>query len=164
VKIGDDVKAAEKPAGDFEPLPPGTYSVQIHEAKEGATSFGSPYVEVKAEILEGESKGRLVWDKWYLTEKALPYTLLRFEALGVDVDSIRGLDLQDYAQKILGWRNARIKTSLRDYTDTDPVTGDPRTRQFVDVKWWEADPERPNKPFEREGAIVAPTTSVDIPF
>lgn len=53
-----------EPNVGFEPLPEGKYQAVIVESEMKATKAGTgKYLELKMEVIEGEMKGRAVWDR-----------------------------------------------------------------------------------------------------
>ena len=64
----------EEKSGSFEALPQGNYNVGIKEVELKDTKAGTgKYVSVMLEIIEGEYKGRKLWDNWNIknpSEKA----------------------------------------------------------------------------------------------
>jgi Protein of unknown function (DUF669) len=74
-EAGDDwrfVAADAKPIGD--PVPAGTYVVQIAEMEVGRTKEAElPKWKVEFEIIAGEQKGRRVFKHYVLSEKARPF-------------------------------------------------------------------------------------------
>lgn len=53
-----------EPAGSFEPLPAGKYVALIADSEHKTTKAGTgEYVELKLEVIDGEHKGRLVFDR-----------------------------------------------------------------------------------------------------
>jgi hypothetical protein len=56
--------ATQVPPGSFDPLPPGRYPAVIVASEMKATKTGTGnYLEVVLEVIEGEHKGRRLWDR-----------------------------------------------------------------------------------------------------
>ena len=74
-----------KAAGDFGPLPPGTYVCHISKG-ELATSRRklTPCYTVTFSVIEGEFVGRLLWHEIWLTDAAKPQAKRDFEKLGIN--------------------------------------------------------------------------------
>jgi len=52
-----------EPMGEFTPLPPGKYLMAITESSEETTKAGTgKYLKLKLEVLEGDAKGRIVFN------------------------------------------------------------------------------------------------------
>ena len=64
-KLNDTFDASQvDPAKPNEPLPPGDYPVQIIQSEMRVTKAGTgQYLWLEMEILDGEAKGRKLWDR-----------------------------------------------------------------------------------------------------
>lgn len=84
---GDKLRAAwgdTKAAGDFEPLPNGTYVARIVAGELGMSRTNStPGYKLTFKVLEGEHAGRQFWHDVWLTEAALPMAKRDLAKLGV---------------------------------------------------------------------------------
>ena len=67
----NDFDATEvEPMGEFAPLPAGKYLMAITESEEKETKSGDgKYLSLKLEVLEGDSKGRIVFTNLNLKNK-----------------------------------------------------------------------------------------------
>lgn len=54
--------AAVEPAQDFEPVPAGEYMVIITDSEMRATRAGGEMLSLTHQVIEGEFKGRLIWE------------------------------------------------------------------------------------------------------
>ena len=76
----NDVKAA----GDFGPLPPGTYVCHIANGETGESRVKeTPCYKLTFRVLEGEFTGRLLWYEIWLTEAAKPQAKRDFDKLNI---------------------------------------------------------------------------------
>lgn len=68
--------ANTKPAPDTDkPIPPGEYVCDLTDGTAFEAKTGTPGYKVTLKVKEGAFAGRLVWHDFYLSEKALPYTM-----------------------------------------------------------------------------------------
>lgn len=73
-----------KPAPDTDkPIPAGLYVCELLDGSAFETRTGTPGYKVTLKVREGEFAGRLVWHDFYLSEKALPYTLRALARIGI---------------------------------------------------------------------------------
>ena len=76
--------AATKPAPDTDkPIPPGEYVCDLIDGAGFEARTGTPGFKVTLKVKEGDSAGRLVWHDFYLSEKALPYTMRALARIGI---------------------------------------------------------------------------------
>lgn len=76
--------ANTKPAPDTDkPIPPGDYVCDLIDGAAFEARTGTQGFKVTLKVREGELAGRLVWHDYYLTEKALPYTLRALAKIGI---------------------------------------------------------------------------------
>jgi hypothetical protein len=102
-----DVKPA---AADFEPLPEGTYKVEITNAeivKSQQTDDDMLKLELTLTASEDEYSGRKVWQYLTFGEKSLSITAQQVKSLmlaaGWDEDQLDELDIdEDWCQEMLG--------------------------------------------------------------
>jgi hypothetical protein len=59
--------ASAEAAGEYEPLPPGDYDVEVFAGKLGENRNGTPLYKLTLEVTAGEFTGRRVWHDVYLT-------------------------------------------------------------------------------------------------
>lgn len=69
-----------------EMVDPGTYRARIREVESFESRSGTPGIGVTFEVDAGPFKGGRVRDTVWLSDKALPFALGRFEAAGVKLD------------------------------------------------------------------------------
>lgn len=76
--------ANTKPAPDIDnPIPPGEYACDLTDGSAFEAKTGSPGYKITLKVKEGEFAGRLVWHDFYLSEKALPYTMRALAKIGI---------------------------------------------------------------------------------
>ena len=76
----NDVKAA----GDFGPIPPGTYVCHIAKGELAKSKLKqTPCYTLTFSVIEGDFTGRLLWHEIWLTELAKPQAKRDFEKLGI---------------------------------------------------------------------------------
>ncbi len=75
--------ATTEAAGDFAPLPAGTYSTRILSGELSKAATGTPGYKLCFRVLEGEHAGRLLWHDIWLTAPALPMAKRDLAKLGV---------------------------------------------------------------------------------
>ncbi|MFO0851818.1 MAG: hypothetical protein U0871_25120 [Gemmataceae bacterium] len=75
---------ATEAAGDYDPLPRGTYTAVAVSGGRTTAATGTPGYTVEFRITDGPHAGRRVWKTWYLTQAALPYTKKGLAKLGLD--------------------------------------------------------------------------------
>jgi hypothetical protein len=100
MKLKFDVSAsdpAKATGSNFEPPPAGTYNCRIDETTMGTTRKGDQMITAVYEIIDGQHKGKKLWDRIVLT-KAAEWKLDQFlQALGVASSKKRKgvLDLEE---------------------------------------------------------------------
>jgi hypothetical protein len=70
-------------AGDFAPLPTGTYTAHVQSLAFFKARSGTPGVKLEFRVCEGEHVGRHVWFDLWLTAAALPQTKRDCAKLGI---------------------------------------------------------------------------------
>jgi hypothetical protein len=71
-------------AKDMVPLPRGTYRCRIVDGEFIEAKSGTKGYQLAFAVIDGEHKGRRVWDTCWLTPAALPMSKQRLSKLGVD--------------------------------------------------------------------------------
>jgi hypothetical protein len=81
-------------AGEFEPLPSGTYECHIHSAELFNAKTGTPGVKVQFRVCDGEHVGRCVFHDCWLTEPAMPGTKRDLAKLAItDIEQLDNIDI-----------------------------------------------------------------------
>ena len=73
-----------KDAGEFTPIPEGSYIVEIQSAEEDETKKGDDRLNLRLRVAAGEHEGAVVFDRFHFSPRALPRLKLLLKALGVD--------------------------------------------------------------------------------
>lgn len=71
-------------AGDFEPIPAGTYEARLVEGKLFQSRQGTPGYKMMFEIADGEHAGRRCWHDLWITPAALAMTKRDLAKLGLN--------------------------------------------------------------------------------
>lgn len=103
-----------EPLSGGEMIEPGNYTARIREAKE--TESSTPGLNVVFEVDAGPQKGAKVRDTVWMTAKALPYALGRFEAAGV---KLTGQTDSDALCRALIGKRVEIIVRPDEWTDRD---------------------------------------------
>lgn len=74
-------------ATSFEPLPEGTYTVRLTDVEARQSAKGNPNWSWTYEVVDGEFKGRRLWDNTSLVEAAHWRLKQVFDAYGVPADT-----------------------------------------------------------------------------
>jgi hypothetical protein len=142
-----------KAAGDFGPVPRGEYECHVTRGElESSRTNRTPGYKIEFTILDGEFKGRKLWQDCWLTPAALPQTKRDLAKLGITTPE------QMEALVPRGIR-CRVRVVLR---KDDDGTERNRIRSFdvIGIDTPEAGPFAP-KP---EGDAAEPTGEVDPSF
>lgn len=101
-----------KAAGEFAPLPGGTYAAHLDAADLHQSKGGTPGVKLVFKVCEGEHTGRLLFADLWLTPAALPQTKRDCIKLGItSPDQLDGLEIEP------GRIRCKLRVTLR--TDDD---------------------------------------------
>lgn len=96
---------------DFEPLPQGTYHVEIEEAVIDV-SRDPASVKWQYKVTDGDYLNRKLWKRNYMTPKALPFLKQDLNALGVKVE--KASHLPEALEQLLG-KSVEVAVSHRTY-------------------------------------------------
>ena len=76
--------AGTAPAADTSrPLPAGEYVCDLTDGRLGASRNDTPYYKVELRVREVAHAARRVWHDYYLTPKALPYSMAALGKIGI---------------------------------------------------------------------------------
>ena len=143
-----DVPDAEE--GNFEPMPPGKYHVQVESAETKYDKNGKEYFNVKYKITEGEFAGRFVWDGVFFSEKSLGrLKLIASRLLGIKPLSKIMITTDMFTDKTC-W----LELIQEDYTDK---TGKMKRKNSVPFGGYLSDKEENDTP-------ETPKDQDDLPF
>jgi hypothetical protein len=133
------------PAPDADkPIPPGTYVCELVGGEPFEARTGTPGFKVTLKVKDGLFAGRLVWHDFYLSEKALPYTMRALGKVGVtDLDQLdEGLPAGLVVK-------ARVVVNKRDSGDE---RNEVRTWELVEVNPAAPSPTAPPPPAAATGS------------
>ncbi len=83
--------AATEAAGDFKPLPGGTYTARIISGELSKAKTGTPGYKLAFRVLDGAHTGRQFWHDIWLTPAALPMAKRDLAKIGVQtLDQLEG--------------------------------------------------------------------------
>ena len=149
------VQAAPDP--EIELIEPGTYPVTIIEASHSASAVkGTPCIKVKCEVASGSSKGRVLFDSWWLTPGAKGMLIGRFKSVGLDLNALP----PSFAPAQLIGRRALVQVEHEEY-----VTDAGREGKSARIRRWSTDPDANNDTSVASDPL-APTAPVedDLPW
>lgn len=94
-------------AGEFTPIPAGTYTCRIASAELNTSKQNqTPSYCLKFQVCEGEFSGRLCWHDLWLTAGALPATKRDLQKLGI-------VSLEQLESPLPRWIICRVRLALR---------------------------------------------------
>lgn len=70
---------------DFSPIPPGRYLCRLVEIEESKTQHDDEMWNLRFEVIEGEHRGRVVFDRLVFSQAALKRVKLICSRMGIDV-------------------------------------------------------------------------------
>lgn len=97
-------------SGGFEPLPPGTYRGEIKNVDERTTRAGDPMWHLDIKVLQGEHRGRHVFDNLFFSKSGLRRVKNVGKQLGLPVEGTSELRPSD----LVGLR-VRVIVELEEY-------------------------------------------------
>lgn len=95
-------------AGDFAPLPAGTYEAHVESVQLFNAKTGTPGVKIQFRVCDGEHIGRFVWHDAWLTPAALPQTKRDCAKMGLTT-----LDQLENANVLPGRIRCKLRVALR---------------------------------------------------
>lgn len=87
-----------EPAQSFDPVPPGDYLVHIKDSEMADTKTGGQMLKLTLEILDGQYKGRLVWDRLNLVNNNPQAVEIAYRTLSAICHAAGVIDCQDSSQ------------------------------------------------------------------
>lgn len=102
---------------DFSPLPDGKYLCQASEIEEATTQYDDEMWKLKFEVVEGEHKGRFIFDNLVFSEAALKRAKLICSRLGLDVSGEVEL-----TPSMLKGRRCYLSVLTEEYEDSEGKT------------------------------------------
>ena len=116
----------------FTPLPEGTYPCRLVDVDESTTRSGDPMWKLTWRVLDGEYRGRRIFDTISFSERALKRTQHVLFVLGLDV----GGKVDLVPEMILG-RDCLVAVAIEDFVD---ATGGTRSHNKVPFTGYRALP------------------------
>ena len=104
-----DVDMTQQGGGNYDPIPEGDYVLKALDAENKETSSGGEMIKVKFEVVEGDFKGRWIWQNFNTVNKSE-----KAQNIG--------------RQQLVAWAIAAGKP---DVDDTDKLIGRPFTATVV---------------------------------
>jgi hypothetical protein len=99
---------------DFSPLPDGKYLCQVSEIEEATTQYDDEMWKLKHEVIEGEHKGRFIFDNLVFSSAALKRAKLICSRLGLDVSGEVEL-----TPSMLKGRKCYVSVLTEEYEDSE---------------------------------------------
>ena len=99
---------------DFQPLPDSDYLCRLSEIEEASTTQGDEMWKLRFEVIEGEHKGRYLFDNLVFSEAAMKRAKLICSRLGLDVSG--ELDL---TPGMIEGRTCYVTTEVEEYEDNE---------------------------------------------
>ena len=132
----DDIWNSTKAAGDFKPLPRGSYVCHATKGElESSRQRGTPGYKIEFTVIEGEFSDRKLWHDCWLTAAALPQSKRDLKKLGISSPEQMELPLP---------RWIRCKVTVLVVKDDDGIERNKvRTFEVIGFDKPEADPFAP---------------------
>ena len=102
---------------DFTPVPEGTYLCEAVDVEEKLSSGGNEMWNVRWEIIEGDCKGRIVFDNIVFSPKAMKRVKMIFKRLGLNTS---GVD-NPLPSNIIG-KQIYVNVNIEDYESDNGIT------------------------------------------
>lgn len=83
----ETAKSVAEASDSFEPIPAGTYHVRLKDVDSSRSGKAGPYWSWEFEGLEGEAKGRKLWNNTSLSTQSQFALKQTFDAFGVPYDT-----------------------------------------------------------------------------
>lgn len=99
---------------DFQPLPDDDYLCRLSEIEEASTTQGDEMWKLRFEVIQGEHKGRYIFDNLVFSEAALKRVKLICSRLGLDVSG--ELDL---TPGMIEGHTCYVTTEIEEYEDNE---------------------------------------------
>lgn len=81
-KMVDPNAVSEGGGGDWTPVPIGRWPMRVEEGKHDYTKGGSAYYELTCRVLEGPGKGKKLYEKLFISDRALERIGMAAASLG----------------------------------------------------------------------------------
>ena len=119
-KWTDLLKEAEA-GGTFDPLPSGTYDVEVVKASHKVAQSGKSMFEVQFKVLTGPHANRVVWNRYVVSPenpKALGFFFSNMKALGLGTEFFSASPSDDQVANGLVGKSCRVELGLSEYQGT----------------------------------------------
>lgn len=136
-------------AKDFTPLPEGEYLCRVDNVKEALTGAGDEMWKLRMAVVEGEHKGRYIFDNLVFSEKALKRAKFVCRCLGIDVSGE-----VDLTPDMIVGKQANVRVELEEYQDDE---GREKKRNRVPFAGYE-------KPDDETEEPTGGSSSTKLPF
>lgn len=133
-------------ADDFSPLPEGKYLCQLKEIEESLTQNGDEMWNLRFEVVEGEYRSRVIFDRMVFSESTIALSRVKFicKRLGLDVSGEVNL-----VPDLLLRRTGYVSVETEEYTDRKGRT---KKRNVVPFTGYEECEKIPSEKLDRETA------------
>lgn len=106
--------------GDFSPLPENRYNVKVEKAEVKKASTGTTMISAEFVVIDGDFKGRKLWNNFTLTPKAYVYLYNFLKAAGSKMISNEDVDEDQVASDMVGL-SASTYVETRTTTNGNPA-------------------------------------------
>lgn len=106
--------------GDFSPLPENRYNVKVEKAEVKKASTGTTMISAEFVVIDGDFKGRKLWNNFTLTPKAYVYLYNFLKAAGSKMISNEDVDENQVASDMVGL-SASTYVETRTTTNGNPA-------------------------------------------
>ena len=114
---------------DFSPIPPGKYLCKLVDVEESKTQNDDEMWNVRFEVIEGEQKGRAVFDRLVFSQAAIKRVKLICSRLGLDVSGPLNL-----TPETVKGRTCFLTVQIEEYLDEEE---NPKKRNVVPFAGYE---------------------------
>jgi hypothetical protein len=114
---------------DFSPIPGGRYLCRLVEVEESKTQYDDEMWNVRFEVIEGEHKGRAVFDRMIFSQAAIKRVKLICSRLGLDVSGPMNL-----TPEMVKGKTCHLTVQVEEYLDEGQ---NPKKRNVVPFAGYE---------------------------
>lgn len=114
---------------DFAPIPPGKYLCRLVEVEESKTQNDDEMWNVRFEVIEGDQKGRAVFDRLVFSQAAIKRVKLICSRLGLDVSGSLNL-----TPELVKGKTCYLNVQIEEYLDEEE---NPKKRNVVPFAGYE---------------------------
>ena len=135
-----DVSSFEIVEGNFDPIPDGTYEIEVKSIVEDFSKAGHRYLKAEFEVIEGDHSNRRLWDRFNMWHPN-PDAVLASQKQLSSLFTAAGFPTMRDTEDLIGEQvNARVRTQQDDGYDPKNVikgyrsNGAPKPRPSVASK------------------------------